>query len=141
MIAIDTNVLVYAHRAETEFHEVALERLMQLCEGNQPWALPVPCLSEYLRVVTHAKVFNPPSKVSEALEFAEAVTNAASCRLLKPGKHYLDLLFSVVQEANARGNLVFDAQIVALCREHGVSTVLTNDRDFERFSGISVDYL
>ena len=33
----------------------------------------------------------------------------------------------------ARGNLVFDAQIVALCREHGISTILTNDRDFRRF--------
>ena len=141
MIAIDTNVLVYAHRAETELHKVALEHLTCLCEGNQPWALPAPCLSEFFRVATHTKVFNPPSKLTEALDFAKSVTEAPACRLLAPGKHYLEHLFSVMQEADARGNLVFDAQIVALCREHSVSTVLTNDRDFERFDGISVDYL
>lgn len=141
MIAVDTNVLVYAHRAESELHTIALEHLGQLCKGNQPWALPVPCLSEFFRVVTHPKVFNPPSKLTEALDFATSVTEAPSCRLLKPGNHYLEQLFSVMREADARGNLVFGAQIVALCREHGVSNILTNDRDFERFDGISVVYL
>ena len=141
MIAVDTNVLVYAHRAESEEHEVALRRLTDLCENNQPWALPVPCLSEFFRVVTHPKVFNPPSKLDDALNFIRSVTNAPSCRLLKPSKHYLDQLFTVLREADARGNLVFDAQIVALCREHGIATVLTNDRGFERFRGISIDYL
>lgn len=92
-------------------------------------------------MVTHSKVFNPPSKLGEALKFARSVTDAPACRLLRPGNHYLDHLFSVMQEADARGNLVFDAQIVALCQEHVVSSVLTNDRDFERFVGISVDYL
>ncbi len=141
MIAIDTNVLVYAHRAETALHAVSLNHLTVLCENNRPWALPVPCLSEFFRVVTHPKVFNPPSKIIEALDFARSVTEAPACRLLKPGKHYLDQFFSIVQEADARGNLVFDAQIVALCREHGISRILTNDRDFERFGNISVDYL
>ena len=135
MIAIDTNVLVYAHRAETELHETALSHLTSLSEGNQPWALPVPCLSEFFRVVTHPKVFNPPSKLSEALEFVQSVTDAPACRLLRPGNHYLHHLFSVMREADARGNLVFDAQIVALCREHSVTSILSNDRDFERFSG------
>jgi toxin-antitoxin system PIN domain toxin len=141
MIAIDTNVLVYAHRAETDLHKVALNHLTSLCEGNQPWALPVPCLSEFFRVVTHPKVFNPPTRLVDAIDFARSVTEAPSCRLLKPGNHYLDHLYSVMEQADARGNLVFDAQIVALCREHSISNVLTNDRDFERFDGISVDYL
>jgi toxin-antitoxin system PIN domain toxin len=141
MIAIDTNVLVYAHRAETAHHNVALNHLTGLCENTQPWALPVPCLSEFFRVVTHPKVFNPPSRLDEALDFIRSVTEAPACRLLKPGKHYLDQFFTVMEQADARGNLVFDAQIVALCREHGVSKVLTNDRDFERFGDISVDYL
>jgi predicted nucleic acid-binding protein len=61
--------------------------------------------------------------------------------MLKPGIHYLDHFFSVMHEADARGNLVFDAQIAALCREHSISKILTNDRDFERFGGVSVDYL
>lgn len=134
-------MLVYAHRTETAHHEIALNQLTELCENNQPWALPVPCLSEFFRVVTHPKVFNPPSKLDEVLDFIQSVTNAPACRLLKPGKHYLNQFFTVLQEADARGNLVFDAQIVALCREHGIARVLTNDRDFERFHDISVDYL
>ena len=141
MIAIDTNILVYAHRAETELHAAALNQLTEFCEGIQPWALPVSCLSEFSRVVTHPKVFNPPSKLEDALAFVEAVTAAPACRLLRPGEHYLDQFFTVMSEADARGNLVFDAQIVALCKEHGVTRVLTNDRDFERFAGISVEYL
>ncbi|HKI75479.1 MAG TPA: TA system VapC family ribonuclease toxin [Pseudomonadales bacterium] len=141
MIAIDTNVLVYGHRGETDQHETALKRLTLLCEGIEPWALPLPCVSEFFRVVTHPRVFNPPSRLSEALDFVASLLDAPSCRILSPGHGYLDHFFTVLQNADARGNLVFDAQIVALCREHGVSKVLTNDRDFERFEGISVDYL
>ena len=141
MIAIDTNVLVYAHRGETELHDGALQKLVELCEGIEPWALPLPCLSEFFRVVTHPRVFNPPSKLRDALDFVTSLVDAPSCRLLRPGDSYLEHLFSVMQNADARGNLVFHAQIVALCREHGIATVLTNDRDFERFKEISVEYL
>lgn len=141
MIAIDTNVLVYAHRGETELNASALNWLTGLCEGVDPWAMPVPCLSEFFRVVTHPRVLNPPSKLSEAIEFAVALLEAPSCRLLRPGSAYIQHFFDVMQSADARGNLVFDAQIVALCREHGISRVLTNDRDFERFGGLSIEYL
>ena len=141
MIAIDTNVLVYAHRGETELHDVALRMLAQLCEGIEPWALPLPCLSEFFRVVTHPRVFNPPSKLIHAVEFVKSLMSAPTCRMLKPGDGYLDHFFSVMQNADVRGNLVFDAHIVALCQEHGISNVLTNDRDFERFKGITVQYL
>lgn len=141
MIAIDTNVLVYAHRGETDLHSAALARLRELSEGVEPWALPVPCVSEFFRVVTHPRVFNPPSKLSEAAAFARSVLDAPSCRLLRPGSSFIQHLLDIMQSADARGNLVFDAQIVALCREHGISRVLTNDRDFQRFSGMSIDYL
>jgi hypothetical protein len=141
MIAVDTNVLVYAHRGESELHDVALKKLTHFCEGNEPWALPVPCISEFFRVVTHPRVFNPPSKLGDAINFVKSLNDAPSCRILRPGSGFLDHLFTVMQNADARGNLVFDAQIVALCREHGISNVLTNDRDFERFKGISVGYL
>ena len=141
MIAIDTNVLVYAHRGETDLHDAALGRLAELCSGLDPWALPVPCLSEFFRVVTHPRVLNPPSRLREAVSFARTLIDAPSCRLLRPGAAYIEHFFEVMQGADARGNLVFDAQIVALCREHGISEVLTDDRDFERFEGMSVVYL
>ena len=141
MIAVDTNVLIYAHRAELELHEAAVERLVVLAEGDEPWALPVFCVTEFLRVVTHRRVFNPPSTVSEALDFLNDILGSPSCTIANPEAAFMGRLDQVIRETDARGNLVFDAQVAALCREHGVSTILTNDRDFERFKPLQADYL
>ena len=134
MIAVDTNVLVYAHRAEMPLHEPALERLRDLVEGREPWALPVFCIGEFVRVVTHARIFRPPSRLEEALEFIAQVLTSPSPRLLVPGPTYPALFAEACRDGNAQGNLAFDAQLVALCREHGVREIITEDRDFARFA-------
>jgi predicted nucleic acid-binding protein len=67
LIAVDTNVLIYAHRRETERHAQALRRLSALAEGDSPWGLPVFCITEFVRVVTHLRVFTPPSDLRTAL--------------------------------------------------------------------------
>ncbi len=138
MIAVDTNVLVYAHRVETELHAEAARELIALAEGAAHWGLPIFCAAEFLRVVTHRRVFRPPSTLERAVDFLNGVVASPSCRVVLPGAGFLDLLTATSRAADARGNLLFDAQIVALCREHGISTLLTNDRDFERFSGLHV---
>jgi toxin-antitoxin system PIN domain toxin len=129
VIAVDTNVLVYAHR------EQARRRLTSLAEGAARWAIPVFCLGEFVRVVTHPRVFDPPFTAAEACEALRRVSASPSLVLLLPGERFWPLLDEAVREADAIGNLAFDAQIVALCRETGVSTLLTEDRDFDRFSG------
>ena len=141
MIAVDTNVLVYAHRAETALHQAATRKLVELAAGRGLWGLPVFCAGEFIRVVTHRRVFNPPSTLEEAIQFLERVVAAPGCRILRPEAGFFELLTTVAREADARGNLAFDAQIAALCREHGVSTLLTNDRDFARFEGLRLRYL
>lgn len=141
MIAVDTNVLVYAHRAETALHQAAAWKLVELAEGRGLWGMPVFCAGEFIRVVTHRRVFNPPSTLDEAIQFLDRVVAAPGCRILRPESGFFDLLTTVAREADARGNLAFDAQIAALCREHGVSTLLTNDRDFARFKGLRLSYL
>ena len=141
MIAVDTNVLVYAHRAETALHQAATRKLVDLAAGRGLWGLPVFCAGEFIRVVTHRRVFNPPSTLEEAIQFLERVVAAPGCRILRPEAGFFELLTTVAREADARGNLAFDAQIAALCREHGVSTLLTNDRDFARFEGLRLRYL
>ncbi len=141
MIAIDTNVLIYAHRAETDLHAVASSDLVALAEGPTRWGLPVFCIAEFLRVVTHRRVFNPPSTLSQATGFLENLVASPSCRIVRPGTEFTRLLVETVVGAGAKGNLVFDAQIVALCGEHGIATILTNDRDFDRFKGLRVQYL
>ena len=138
MIAVDTNILIYAHRGETELHGAAASRLVALAEGAERWALPVFCVTEFMRVVTHRRVFNPPSTVAQATAFIEGIAAAPSCEVVRPGPEFLGLLIAVARQADSRGNLMFDAQIAALCREHGIGTILTNDRDFEPFEPLQV---
>ena len=92
MIAIDTNILMYAHRGETELHHAATSQFVTLAEGAGQWALPIFCLTEFMRVVTHRRVFNPPSTVPEAIEFIERIVAAPTCALVQPGPEYLQLL-------------------------------------------------
>ncbi|GIW41569.1 MAG: ribonuclease VapC43 [Candidatus Binatia bacterium] len=136
MIAVDTNVLVYAHREELREHESARERLVRLAEGREPWALPVFCLGEFLRVITHPRLFDPPHTVDEACRALERLLESPTLRVLYPGDRFWPLLAEVAREGDTQGNLAFDAQIVAVCLEHGVSTLLTQDRDFDRFRKI-----
>ena len=141
MIAVDTNVLIYAHRGETAWHEAARAQLVALAEGPARWGLPVFCVAEFMRVVTHGRVFNPPSSVSQAAAFVENLVAAPNCELVRPGTQFLDLLMKTARQSDARGNLMFDAQIAALCQEYGIDTVLTNDRDFGRFDALRVQTL
>lgn len=138
MIAVDTNVLVYAHRRALPHHRLALEWLRHLAEGNTPWAIPVFCLGEFVRVVTHPRVLHPPSTLDEALSALDGLLESPTLRVLAPGARYPALYRETVRSADARGNLAFDAQIVAVCREQGVSRLLSLDRDFARFRGIQL---
>jgi toxin-antitoxin system PIN domain toxin len=138
LIAADTNLLVYAHREETPHHGAALARLTEMAEGSRAWGLPVFCLGEFLRVTTHPKLFSPPSTLETALGFLGGVLGSPSVRLLFPGDRHWPLLADACREGDARGNLVFDAQIVALLHEHGIEDIRTEDRDFDRFPRIRV---
>lgn len=141
MIAVDTNVLIYAHRGETAWHDAAASRLVALAEGAERWGLPVFCMTEFLRVTTHERVFRPPSTLEQATAFLSGIADAPSCEVVRPGPGFLELLLETARQADARGNLMFDAQIAALCLEHGIDTVLTNDRDFTRFQQLRVQPL
>jgi len=132
VIAVDTNVLVYAHREEAPAHQQALSWIRKLAEGLEPWGLPVFCLGEFVRVVTHPRIFDPPTPLARVLEDVDALLESPTVRLLQPGARYLRLFTECVREGDMRGNLAFDAQIAALCREQGAS-LLTSDRDFARF--------
>jgi hypothetical protein len=141
VIAVDTNILVYAHREELPQHAVARARLTALAEGDAPWAIPVFCLGEFLRVVTHPRLFDPPHTIEEGCGALDRILESPSLRILNPAERFWAMLAEAVREADATGNLVFDAQLAALCREHGVSALLTEDRDFDRFSGLRTERL
>lgn len=137
MIAIDTNVLVYARRATAPQHLVALELLQRLATGSVPWALPFPCIAEFLRVVTH-RMFQPPIPVAEAWRNLHTVLASPSLQVLTPTERHVAVLREVMDDGGATGDMVFDAQITALCVEYGVREILTGDKDFRRFTGIRV---
>jgi len=136
VIALDTNILVYAKRSETPHHKPARKLLASLAEGDDPWALPWPCIYEFVRVVTHLRVFDPPSDLGAVLDDLVSLLESPSLCLLGEGPTHLSWFFEVVDDAAATGNLAHDAHIAALCREHGVRVLLTADRDFRRFGGL-----
>lgn len=136
MIALDTNVLIYAHRRESRRHRESLARVTRLAEGEVLWALPVFCIAEFIRVVTHLRVFNPPTDLETALGFVDRLLESPTVRLLLPGPEYPRLFRRVCEAAGVRGNLAFDAQIAAVCLERGVDEILTADRDFSRFEAL-----
>jgi toxin-antitoxin system PIN domain toxin len=136
VIALDTNILVYARREEAPFHREAAGLLRRLAEGDAPWALAWPCVYEFLRVVTHPRVFQPPTDLDVALEDLESLLASPSLSLLGEGPGHLAHLRRMVAAGRASGNLVHDAHIAALLREHGVRELFTVDRDFARFPGL-----
>ena len=138
MIAVDTNVLVYAHRSGTPEHAPALAWLRHLAEDPAPWGLPAFVLGEFLRVVTHPRIFPRPSTLEEATGALDGLLASPGVRVLSPGPRYGALFLDAVRAGRATGNLAFDAQLAAVCREHGISLILTRDRDFTRFPWIRV---
>lgn len=137
MIAVDTNILVYAHRRDSAWHEPAALHLRELAEGRAAWAIPWPCVHEFLAVATHPKMYSPPSTVTQAQEQVEAWLESPGLVLLSETADYWPVLRSLVQAGRVTGPRVHDARVAALCEVHGVRELWTADRDFSRFAGLA----
>ncbi len=136
MIAVDTNILVYAHRAETPFHASAYECLRGLAEGGQPWGIPVACVHEFLAVVTNPKVFAPASTQAQATDQIDAWLASPQAQLLHSGSEHWCILAELTRKAKLQGGQFHDARIAALCLENGVRQLWSADRDFGRFKAL-----
>ena len=134
MIAVDTNVLVYAHRREPDLHEAAFAVVRSLAEGDRAWAIPWPCCYEFLSIVTNRRIWKeaatPPARAWRQLE---AWTASPTNRLLGETEDFLDILGGLIQRPRVRGAVVHDARIAAICLAHGAEALLTRDRDFALF--------
>ena len=137
MIAVDTNILVYAHRQDSPFHEPALQRVTELAEGAANWGIPWPCLHEFLSVVTHPRIYSPPTPLTRALEEIEAWLESPTLVLLSEGPTHWAVLRELLADGRIAGGQVHDARIAALCRQHGVREFWSADRDFSRFPGLN----
>ncbi|HSE59349.1 MAG TPA: type II toxin-antitoxin system VapC family toxin [Nitrospiraceae bacterium] len=137
MVLLDVNVLVYAHREDARDHGAYLAWLEELINSDQAYGLADLVLSGFLRVVTHPKVFNPPSLMSDALAFVQELRQQPSCTVIAPGPRHWEIFCRLCVAADIRGNLVPDAFLAALAIESG-SEWITTDRDYHRFPGLRV---
>lgn len=133
MIAVDTNILVAAHRRDSAQHARAAAAVRGLAEASTPWALPWPCLHEFVAIVTHPRVFVSPTTPVQALDQTAAWLESPSVRLLHEGPDHLRTLRSLVASTGTRGGRVHDARVAAICLDHGVREIWTADRDFSRY--------
>jgi uncharacterized protein len=136
MIAVDTNILVYVHRQDSLWHEVAYARLAELAESRIAWAIPWPCLHEFIAIVTHPRIYDPPTPLETALSQVEAWLQAPGLVLLSETGGYWQELRTALIAGRIAGSQVHDARIAALCNLHGVEELWTSDRDFGRFPGL-----
>jgi len=138
MIAVDTNILVYAHRRDSEWHDVASRALTELTEGTAPWCLPWPCVHEFLGIVTHPRVYRPPTPLVKAVAQVDAWFESPTVQTIGELKGHWKELCAVLSGGRVAGPAVHDARIAAICRENGVREIWTVDRDFSRLPGIAV---
>lgn len=133
MIALDTNILVHAHRADASLHEKAKDALRSLAESPVPWAICYHSLIEFYAVVTRARIWKMPSSPEQAVTQIQAWRESPSLRILLDSEDTLNLLTRLAIESRVTGSMIHDARIAACCQNHGVKELWTVDRDFSRF--------
>jgi toxin-antitoxin system PIN domain toxin len=138
LIAVDTNILVYAHREDSPFHTAAFSRVAELAEGLASWAIPWPCLHEFIAIVTHPRIYAPPTPLTRALAQLDAWQESPTLALLVESSTYWPTLRALLAAGRIAGPQVHDARIAALCRDHGVRELWSADRNFSRFAGLAV---
>jgi toxin-antitoxin system PIN domain toxin len=138
VIAVDTNILVYAHREESPFFDMAATKLAEVAETKAPWAIPWPCLHEFLAVVTRPRLYDPPTPLPLAIDQVQAWFESPSLTLLTETDRHWSVLRELLALGRVAGVRVHDARIAALCLEHGVTELWSADRDFGRFPELTV---
>lgn len=112
--------------------------MRELATGSRRWALPWPCVTEFLGVGTNPLIRPPKGAMALAWRNLDALLASPVVRVLWPTDETPAALREVLLESGVTGQQVYDAQIVALCLQHGVREILTADKGFRRFSGIKV---
>jgi hypothetical protein len=138
VIAVDTNILVYAHRADSLFHDRARLILESLAAGPQPWAIPWPCVHEFLAVVTHPRIYKTATPAATAFAQLRALQSLTHLTFIAESDDYLQHLEWLALAAKAQGGAIHDARIAAICLSNGVTELWSADRDFSRFPALPV---
>lgn len=139
MHLVDTNVLVYAISPRDPDHGPCARLVQSWIDGATPWYTTWGILYEFLRVVTHPRIRPDPLRASVAWEVIDALLRQGGLRALLPtAEHHALLAQEIASVPALRGNLMHDLETVVTMREHGIARIVTRDRDFHRFPGITV---
>ena len=138
VIAVDTNILVYAHRADSPFHERARSALETLAAGAWPWAIPWPCAHEFFAIVTHPRIYKTATPAETAFAQLRALQTLDTLAFITENDDHLQRLELLALTAKVQAGAIHDARIAAICLSHGVAELWSADRDFSRFPSLAV---
>ncbi len=138
MIAVDTNLLVYSVREDSPWHKRALACVRELAEGAAPWVIPWPCIHEFVAVVTHPRLYRPPTPLEDAILQIDYWLESPSLRVVAEEPGYWERLKPLLAAGRTLGPLVHDARVAAICQAHAVRELWSADRDYSRFPGLRV---
>ena len=133
MQLLDVNVLIYAHREDAPEHRRYAAWLRALTEADEPFALSEVVLASFLRIVTNARIFDPPTPMETATAFCQHLVDWPRAVLVAPSRQHWDIFVRLCRDIH--GPLVSDAYLAALAIEHACELV-TTDSDFARFKGV-----
>lgn len=137
--SIDVNILLYASDSSSGFHERANQFLESCAESTEPLYLAYSTLFSYVRMSTHSRIFTDPLTPGEAVQNVSRLADLPHVRLISEREGFLELYEESTHELAVRANLVPDAHLAILLRQHGVSTLYTNNvDDFARFEFLDV---
>lgn len=136
--SVDVNVLLYASDTSSPKHAEAIRFLKQRASDPDLFCIAWPTLIAFLRIATHPLVFAQPLSPDDALGNVESLLSLPRVRMLSEGEGFLEVYREVTAPFPVRGNLVPDAQLAALLRQHGVRRLYTVDRDFRKFDFLEV---
>ncbi len=135
MIVPDANILLYAYHQGAPQHGRARAWIEAAFSGSEPVGLPWQCITAFLRIATHHKVFSHPYTIAEATGIVRTWFAAPAVGVLEPGERYFEILAQLLATSQVSGPLVMDAALAAMAVEIG-ATLVTSDRDFRRFDGL-----
>ena len=139
MLAVDTNILVYAADARSQFHAPCRQWLERQRGRTGAWFVSWPIVYEFLRVTTHPRVMRQPWTAPQAWDFVKSLLASPGISVLVPTQRHADVANEVFSELPyLAGNILHDTHTAILMREHGVRQICTRDTDFSRFPFLEI---
>jgi toxin-antitoxin system PIN domain toxin len=135
LILIDANILIYAFRKDTDYHEEYRAWLEEALRRESVVGISEIVLSSVVRIATHPHIFARPSTLREVFQFSDYIRSCSNVVSVVPGKAHWSIFQHLCRSVKARGNIITDAYLAALAIEKGAEWI-TGDRDFSRFPGL-----